>query len=337
MKREINMKKTLLFSAMVFAALALCSCGSAETPSASGPAYAPAAPSAPVDEIAERLNPTAAYVCKTDEYWSVIRFDPSSKLVEGVDGPPSSDNLIFFKGTYSLEGRGLTISYQFLHESSHSTYQTSYSVRFLTDGISLTPLGYVDGIFQDGTAGTKDFTLSSDWTASSLHELCALAEHDYNHGEDEQTDQTYNNGENEQDDPLHVSEKFQSLIAEPKVWTYTRNGDTIHLAFLDSEIFLAYRCKEDNSPVYGFYGNYGISGRELSLFYIISSHPENMPIDTYTFAVGETTFSLWHSWGDYAPLGDKQRQGRLFRPDDTLTYSDLLKAVKATFEKEGDA
>ena len=103
------MKKTLLFSAMVFAALALCSCGSAET--ASGPAYAPAASSAPVDEIAERLNPTAAYVCETDEYWSVIRFDPSSKLVEGVDGPPFSDNFIYFKGTYSLEGRRLVLLY----------------------------------------------------------------------------------------------------------------------------------------------------------------------------------------------------------------------------------
>lgn len=330
------MKKTLLFSAMLLAALSLCSCGSAETTAVSEPAPALASPGVPVDEIAEHLDSKAAYVCETEEYRSLILFDPSSHLIEGVDGPPDSDNLLYFKGTYSLEGRGLTISYQFLHDSSHSTYQTSYSVRFLTDGISLTPLGYVDGIFQDGASGTKDFILSSDWTASSLHQLCASAEHDYNHGEDEQTDQAYNNGENEQYDPLHVSEKFQSMIAEPKVWTYTRNGDTIHLAFLDSENFVAYRCKEDNSPVYGFYGNYGISGRELSLFYIISSHPENTPIDTYKFAVGETTFSLWHSWGDYAPLGDKQRQGRLFRPDDTLTRSDLLKAVKATFEKEND-
>ena len=32
MKREINMKKTLLFSTVVLAALALCSCGSAKHP-----------------------------------------------------------------------------------------------------------------------------------------------------------------------------------------------------------------------------------------------------------------------------------------------------------------
>ena len=62
-----TLKKTLLFSAVLLAALALCSCGSAETPSASGSAYVPVAPSVPVDEIAERLNPTAAYVCETDE------------------------------------------------------------------------------------------------------------------------------------------------------------------------------------------------------------------------------------------------------------------------------
>lgn len=251
MKREINMKKTLLFSAMVFVALALCSCGSAETSSASGSAYAPAASSAPVDEIAERLDPTAAYVCETDEYWSVIRFDPSSHLIEGVDGPPDSDNLIFFKGTYSLEGRGLTISYQFLHDSSHSTYQTSYSVRFLTDGISLTPLGYVDGIFQDGASGTKDFILSSDWTASSLHQLCALAE------------QAYNNGEYDQDpSPIH------SLDLD-KAWTFSEEveGDsyTTTIAFFEDKSLYGMYYIPDSGFSLSMRGTYAINGNILTL------------------------------------------------------------------------
>lgn len=229
MKREINMKKTLLFSAMVFVALALCSCGSAET--VSGSAYAPAAPSAPVDEIAERLDPTAAYVCETDEYWSVIRFDPSSHLIEGVDGPPDSDNLIFFKGTYSLEGRGLTISYQFLHDSSHSTYQTSYSVRFLTDGISLTPIGYTDSI--------------------SLHELCALAE------------QAYNEGEYDQDpSPIH------SLDLD-KAWTFSEEveGDsyTTTIAFFEDKSLYGMYYIPDSGFSLSMRGTYAISGNILTL------------------------------------------------------------------------
>lgn len=309
------MKKTLFFSAMLFAAVALCSCGGTETAAVSEPAPALASSDVPADDIAEHLDAKAAYVCETEEYRSLIRFDPSSHLIEGVDGPPDSDNLLYFKGTYSLEGRGLTISYQFLHDSSHSTYQTSYSVRFLTDGISLTPLGYVDGIFQGGASGTKDFILSSDWTASSLHELCA---------------------EDRQESPLNIDDKLRSLIAGNAIWVFTLSDDTIYLAFLD-DMFLAYRCRADSSPVYACHGYYEISGKELSIFYMISSDPDDDLMDAYEFKVGETTFSLWYSEGDFGALGGKQKQGRLFRPDDTWTCSDLLEAVKATFENEGGA
>lgn len=245
MKREIDMKKTLLFSAALLVALTLCSCGSAETTSVS------ASNAAAVDEIAERLDPTAAYVCKADKCWSTIRFDPSSKLIEGVDGPPDSDNLIYFKGTYSLEGRKLEISYQFLYDTTHRALTASYSVRFLTDGISLTPIGYTDGIFQDGAAGTKDFVRSSDWTAGSLHQLCALAE------------QAYNEGEYDQDpSPVH-------RLDLSKAWTFfeERDGDsyaTTIAFFEDGTLYGLYYI-----PGSGFgltmRGTYTTSGNVLTL------------------------------------------------------------------------
>ena len=114
MKREINMKKTLLFSAMVFAALALCSCGSAETPSASGPAYAPAASSGPVDEISEQTYNNGEYEQDPSPIHS-LDLDKAWTFSEEVEGDSYATTIAFFEdeslyGMYYIPDSGFSLS-----------------------------------------------------------------------------------------------------------------------------------------------------------------------------------------------------------------------------------